>query len=94
MSTASTSVSKIVPPFWVVQRQIKFEALDEHLLRLSGPNLPEMFLGIRKGDNGQWGAYVRSERDGADLDVCEPKFEQELDAWYVGFEMYRVRVIV
>ncbi|MGE3806788.1 MAG: hypothetical protein AB7K24_19135 [Gemmataceae bacterium] len=87
-------MNKVVPPFWVVQRQIKMESLDEQLMRLTGPNLPEEFIGIRKGENGLWLGYVRSEREGEDVASCPPEHARALDAWYAAFELYRNLVIV
>ena len=40
-----------VPPFWFTMRQGKAEAAGENMLRLKAPNLPEVFIAIRREEN-------------------------------------------
>ena len=84
----------LVTPFWFPQRQGKAEPAGENTYRLFGPNLPETFISIRRGDNGKWYAAVRHEADGPDLAVTEPIFDTEYEAWEAAFELYRELVIV
>ena len=84
----------LVTPSWFQQRQAKAEPAGENTYRLFGPNLPDVFLSIRKGANGRWLAAMRYEADGPDVAATEPLFEREYEAWETGFELYRNLVIV
>jgi len=83
-----------IVPTWFKYRQGKVESVSDNLSRLSGPNLPTTFLGLRRADNGKLQGFLRTEADGVDLAVTDPKFDREYDAWEVAFEMYRQRVII
>jgi hypothetical protein len=81
-------------PTWFKGRQGKVEAIADGLYRLTGPNLPETFLGVRRADNGKLQGYFRYKADGPDDAVTDPKFDSEYDAWDVAFEMYREKIII
>lgn len=81
-------------PSWYKQRQGKIELVGERLCKLTGPNLPETFLGLRRADNGKWQGFLRQSADGSDSAATDPKFDREYDAWEVAFEMYRDHVII
>ena len=91
----------IIPRFGVLagyeaveQRQGKIEEAGENLVRLSGPNLPTSYLGLRRAENGKLQGFLRDNPDGPESAVTEPKFEKDYDAWNVAFEMYRQSVII
>jgi hypothetical protein len=82
-----------IVPFWFKQRQCKAEPVGDNVLKLTGPNLGESFIAIRKGENGRWQAAFRSAADGPDLAVAEPEQDTPEDAWEAAFELYRVNVV-
>jgi hypothetical protein len=82
-----------IQPFWFKQRQCKAEPAGENTLRVSGPNLGEAFLCIRRqGD--RWQAAVRPTADGPDLAATPPEIPTEDEAWEAAFELYRTQFIV
>lgn len=82
-------------PFWFKQRQCKAEpAGDENVLKVSGPNLGEAFIGIARGDNNRWRAFMRGSADGPEIAGTEPEMENPTDAWEAAFELFRTSVIV
>lgn len=83
-----------VKPFWFWQRQGHADEAGENLYRLHGPNLHEAFIGIRRGDNGNWSTFVRTEASGVDVASSEAIYDRELDAWYAAFELYRREFII
>src|SRR5262249_20483401 len=80
-------------PFWFRQRQGKLEAVEGDLYRATAPNLNEAFLGIHRGENGCWSAFLRREAKGADLAHTEPRFTSPQDAWDAAFELLRICVV-
>ncbi len=84
----------LVTPSWFKQRQAKAEPAGDNTYRLFGPNLPECFLSIRRGENGRWLGALRFQADGPDAATTEPAFERESDAWEAAFELYRDQVII
>lgn len=84
----------IIVPSWFKYRQGKTEPVSDNLLRLTGPNLPPVVLGLRRAENGKLQGFLRSEADGPDVAVTDPKFDREYEAWEVAFEMYRQQVII
>ena len=66
-----------VTPFWFKQRQAKAEEAGPNLLRVSGPNLKEAFVGIRQGDGALWSAFLRTSADEPDIDAGDE--EDEID---------------
>jgi hypothetical protein len=83
----------LVLPYWVVQRQAKAEPAGTDLYRVTAPNQPEVFLGVRRRDSGRWEGYLRRTADGPDEAVSEKDFEQPEEAWGSAFELYRVLVV-
>ena len=81
-------------PSWFKQRQGKAEPAGDNVYRLTGPNLGEAFIGIRKGPNNLWAGYQAASATGPDLEATEPRYEIDADAWNAIFELYRRRVIV
>jgi hypothetical protein len=83
-----------VKPFWFAQRQGKADEAGENLYRLHGPIMREAYIGIGRGENGKWSAFVRSEAAGADLTASQVIYDHELDAWHAAFELYRGQFII
>jgi hypothetical protein len=82
-------------PFWFKQRQCKAEpAGDDNTLKVSGPNLGEAFLGVRRDDNNRWRAVMRLTADGPEVAATELEFDNPSDAWEAAFELFRTNVIV
>ena len=78
----------VTTPFWFKQRQGVLTEAGPDLVKVSGPNLKEAFLGIRKGESG-WSAFMRQAADGPDSISTLPEIKNSYDAWEVAFEMYR-----
>jgi hypothetical protein len=84
-----------VLPFWFKQRQCKAEPVgNDHLLRVTGPNLGEAFIYIRPAENDHWRAGLRLTADGADVAATDAEVPSERAAWDAAFELYREHVIV
>jgi hypothetical protein len=82
-------------PFWFKQRQCKAEpAGDENTLKVSGPNLGEAFIGIVRGENLRWRAFMRMSAEGPEPAGTESEFDTPTDAWEAAFELFRTSVIV
>jgi hypothetical protein len=84
----------LVLPSWFKQRQAKAEAAGDNIYRLFGPNLPEVYLLIRKHDNGRWSAALRDKPDGPDREATQPVLADPNEAWEAGFELYRAAILV
>ena len=80
-------------PYWFKMRQGKAEAAGESVYRLTAPNLPEMFISVRKEGDG-WKPVVRSAADGPDTVADEVTYRNVADAWNAAFERYRYAVVV
>jgi len=85
---------ELVTPSWFKQRQAKAEPAGESTYRLYGPNLPECWLSIRRGENGKWFGLLRDKPDSPDTGVTVPEFEREYEAWEAAFELSRQRVVI
>jgi hypothetical protein len=83
----------LVTPSWFKGRQGKAEPAGPDTYHLTGPNLREAYLSIRKAENGCWSAALRFTADGPDEVVTEPEFTTEYDAWEAAFELFRTRVV-
>lgn len=85
------------PPFWMTQRQIKQEAVDDTTVRLTGPVLPTCDVAVVPVTVGP-GYRISVEKvleNGKErLAHTEVPFENINAAWQAGFELYRQRVIV
>ncbi|GIW79780.1 MAG: hypothetical protein KatS3mg105_1587 [Gemmatales bacterium] len=82
-----------VAPFWFKQRQGQMEAIGDHVLRLTAPNLPEAYIAIEQ-DNGHWKAALREKADGPDVEVSRHCYDTTFDAWNAAFEIYRNRIVI
>jgi hypothetical protein len=81
-------------PFWFKQRQGKAEPAGDETLRLTAPNMPDAFVGIRKGSNGQWRPLLRQNADGPDLVPADLAFNTPEEAWDAAFEFHRENFVV
>jgi hypothetical protein len=86
-------MSTPIQPFWFKQRQCKAEPAGEHLLKVTGPNLGDTYLLVRR-ENDQWKASLRQQPDGPDVATAEAAQPTENAAWDAAFELYRGQVIV
>jgi hypothetical protein len=84
----------LVTPFWFFQRQCKADHAGDDLYKLTGPNLKEAYIGLRKGENGRWSAFLKSTADGPDVAVTAAQWNNVYEAWEAAFELYRVNVII
>jgi hypothetical protein len=84
----------LITPFWFKQRQCKAEFVEADLYRITGPNLPESFLGVRQLPDGKYQGYFRSQKDGPDAADTQEKFVSPFDAWEGAFELYRQLMIL
>ena len=84
---------ELVTPMWFKQRQGKAEPAGENACRLTGPNLREAFISIRKADNSLWKASLRYAADGPEIAATQPEIATEYEAWEAAFEIYRNHVI-
>ncbi len=83
-----------IPPFWFRQRQSKMEEAGPDIYRLTGPNLAEAFISVRKADDGRWAGLLKGKADGPDLAATEATFERPEEAWEAAFELYRRQFVV
>ena len=81
-------------PSWFKQRQCKAELAGENVLRVSGPNLGDAYVLIRRAENGRWQAALRSAADGPDVAATDAEISSPQDTWDAAFELYRNHVIV
>ena len=87
-------MSAVTVPFWFKQRQAKAEEAGDHVVRVTGPNLAEGCIGIRKGEEGLWQAFLRQSADGPNLEATDAVFDKPESAWEAAFEIYRRRMVV
>ncbi len=83
-----------VTPFWFKQRQAKAEEAGPDLVKVTGPNLKEAFVGIRQIANGYWQGFVRPSADGPDEEATDATLSTPYEGWEAAFEIYRRRRIV
>ena len=83
-----------VTPFWFKQRQAKADEAGPGLVRVSGPNVKEAFLGVRQGESGLWSAFVRLTTDGQDIAATPPEIDSAYGAWEAAFEIYRKQMVI
>ncbi len=84
----------LITPYWFGQRQLKAESVGDDHYRVTGPNAPERYLGIRKADNGHYLAFLRFQKDGPDEAVTGADFDTAYNAWEAAFELYRAKEIL
>jgi hypothetical protein len=84
----------LITPFWFKQRQCKAEAVDADFYRITGPNLPETFLGLRRLEDDTYQGYFRRHKDGPDDVVTERTFDTPYNGWEGAFELFRAKMIL
>lgn len=85
-------------PFWMRQRQIVAEPVNEHTVRLTGPILPTCEVTVQPSAGSETsGCLLRvvkaSDASKEVLAEATSSLPQE-EAWQAAFELYRQRVIV
>jgi len=85
-------------PFWMKQRQIRVEPVDECTVRLSGPQLPTYELQVRPaGADQTWSTvlYQLSGEGGSRTQITEDtsSHPDTATAWEAAFELFRRLVI-
>ena len=83
----------VILPTWFKGRQGKAEPAGEQTYRLTGPNLREGFISIRRAEGG-WYAGLRFAADGPDAEATREPLPTEYEAWEAAFELYRTAVVV
>lgn len=86
-------MSTPILPFWFKQRQCKAEPVGEQTVKVTGPNLGEAYLHVRR-ENDCWKASLRTSADGPDVASIDAEHATERSAWDGAFELYRERIIV
>lgn len=85
-------------PFWMQQRQLKAESVNDSTLRLSGPNLPTHEITLIPVSMGPgWRVTIHkigSENERSTVLQTEVSFASNEAAWQTAFELYRQHVIV
>jgi hypothetical protein len=85
-------------PFWMKQRQIRVEPVDECTVRLSGPQLPTYELELRPAGNDRtWSTvlYQLTGEGGSRTQIAEDTstHPDSATAWEAAFELFRRSVI-
>jgi hypothetical protein len=85
-------------PFWMRQRQIVAEPVNEHTVRLTGPILPACEVTVQPGGNAENASYLLRVEKVSDagkevLAEATSSLPRE-EAWQAAFELYRQQVIV
>jgi hypothetical protein len=88
----------ITAPFWVAQRQIKIESVNDTTLRLVGPQIPTYEISARPADESSgWVAALWQPGGGEAVSTLiqedESRRAEQADAWQAAFELYRRHVI-
>jgi hypothetical protein len=86
-------------PFWLRQRQVKVEPVNETALKLAAPQLPVYEAAVQPAEGSAgWVAtlYGPPEASGAKPQIAQHVVGDvdEAEAWDVAFELYRTHVIV
>lgn len=84
-------------PFWMMQRQIKSESVDDNTIRLTGPILPICeisVLPVSVGPGYRIAIDRVTEESKTPVVQTEVPFDSETAAWQAAFELYRQHVIV
>lgn len=85
-------------PFWMKQRQVKAELVNETTVRLAAPQLPVYELEVRRtGDDHRWHAAVyEAPPEGGErklLTEFSAPFDSPMTAWEAGYELFRKAVL-
>ncbi len=84
----------LIVPTWFKGRQGKAEPAGENTYHLTGPNLREGYVTVRRTENGNWQAALRFTPDGPDAEATQPVLPNEYEAWEAAFELYRSAVVI
>jgi hypothetical protein len=82
-------------PFWMVQRQVKAETVDERTLRLKAPNLPAHEIAVAPNADGSgWTATLyRGEPERREIASRPAAQPTAASALQTGYELFRQLVI-
>ena len=86
-------------PFWMSQRQVKAEPINDTTVRLNAPQLPPYEIEIRPaGAPGSWSAALfrspAAEGERALIAEAPYPLDKKWSAWEAAFELYRQHVVV
>jgi hypothetical protein len=84
-------------PFWMKQRQVKAEPVNDNTLRIVAPQLPVYEIEVRPLGEYWAAAVYQTPTEGAERKlVTESTSPQDnkWHAWEAGFELYRQAVVV
>ncbi|MCS6977392.1 MAG: hypothetical protein NZM31_10350 [Gemmatales bacterium] len=88
----------IYMPFWMKQRQVKAELVNDSTVRLAAPQLPAYELEVRPtGDDHRWSAAVyEAAPEGGERKLItqySDSFDSPMTAWEAGYELFRKAVL-
>jgi hypothetical protein len=83
-------------PFWMLQRQIVAESVNDHTVRLTGPILPPCEVTVAPRAEGGFRLVVERCGESGKTLVAEAESTQPAAdaAWQAAFEIYRQQIIV
>lgn len=86
-------------PFWMKQRQVKAEQVNDATVRLAAPQLPVYELEVRPtGDDHRWLAVVyEAAPEGGERKLVtqySASFDSPMTAWEAGYELFRKAVLI
>ena len=92
-------MATIAMPFWMQQRQVKAEPLNDTTLKIAAPQLPVYEIEIRPvAGSSEWSAAVfQPTPEGGERKLIAETSSPESHkwgAWEAGFELYRQAVVV
>src|SRR5262245_30157463 len=76
-------------PTWFKYRQGNAEPAGTNVLKLTAPNLPEAYVGIRAAENGNYQGAFRATADGRDIAVTRANLPTLEGAWGARSSRYR-----
>ena len=80
-------------PSWVKGRQATVEPAGSGIYKVTGPNLPDAFVGMRMTDDLRWQGFLRMAADGPDIAVAGSTQTSAGTRLFAAFELYREQMI-
>jgi hypothetical protein len=93
MFSKGIAMNKPVTPTWFNMRQGKAEPVGEEALKLTAPNLPESYLGVRQAEDKTWVGTLRTAAEGEELAATPVSYRSKGEAFQAAFELYRTRIV-
>jgi hypothetical protein len=81
-------------PSWFKGRQGTAEEVGGDTYKLTAPNVREVFISVRRADNGCYVAALRFAADGPEVASSTPSLQTPQEAWEQAFELYRKGLIL